>query len=946
MSETASRLSAALAGRYAIERQIGQGGMATVYLAKDLKHERDVAVKVLLPELAASMGHERFLREITTTANLRHPHILPLYDSGDAGGFLFYVMPYVEGETLRHRMRRERQLPLDGALQIAREVADALSYANSRGVIHRDIKPENILLDSGHAVVADFGIAKAVTAAGGTHLTETGLSIGTPEYMSPEQASGEGDLDGRCDQYALGCMLYEMLAGEPPFTGSSVHAVIAKHAMQPRPSIRIVRDTVPQGLEAAITKAMSKLPTDRFVDAAAFREALALTEGTTIPTAVPKRLPVRVVWSLVAVAMAVIAVGLGWHVLVPRVPLDPNRIMVFPLVVSEGFAGSPSAGEDVATLIGNALDGAGPLRWIDGWTHLDPARRESIRDLSDAEARAVAGAQRCGYYVTGRVVDQGGGSAQISLVLHAVRNGSEVKRSTTTAPIEAVWRGVDAVNGLLPELIPGAGSNSLADLENRPPLAISNFLLGEAAFRRIHLDEAVAGYRAAVATDSAFALAALRGAQAASWAHRNDEAAAMIDLALRQPLAPRYAAFARGYRAYLAGQADSAIAALREALAIDDEMAVAWLQLGETWTHLLPEAGSPDDSALAAFDEVIRLDSSAVNPMYHPIEILARRGDTQRMAPLVRRFLEAEPDGRYADNVRIMYACVQLGADRVSWDSLANAAPLELMLAAFHLSGGGGQIRCAEAAYSALILSDTAATPESDNRRFWEIFGLQNVLLAQGREQMALARADSFVSRWHFGTSMFLLAAPLYPGLAERAGQVAAADSIAYGADYAGLEFPIRLWELGRFEASRGNLRVAEAVAATLRDRAADMDAYRGRMFSLSLSAHTALARGDTTRAMQLLDALVPATVPGDRLTYDEVLPGAADRLAFARLLLARGEYRRAIDVANVLDSSWPVVHTLYLRPGLELRIEAAEALGDERLAQQLRGRLEALRYE
>src|SRR5689334_8465400 len=199
-----------LADRYRIERELGAGGMATVYLAQDLKHHRQVAVKVLRPELAASLGHERFVREITTTANLRHPHILPLYDSGEADGFLYYVMPFVEGETLRARLDREKQLPVEAALQITQEVADALAYAHGRGVIHRDIKPENILLDGGHAVVADFGIARAVTAAGAESLTQTGMAIGTPSYMSPEQAAGESSLDGRTDLYALGCVAYEM----------------------------------------------------------------------------------------------------------------------------------------------------------------------------------------------------------------------------------------------------------------------------------------------------------------------------------------------------------------------------------------------------------------------------------------------------------------------------------------------------------------------------------------------------------------------------------------------------------------------------------------------------------------------------------------------------------------------------------------------------------------
>ncbi len=282
MTDSLDRLSADLADRYRLERELGRGGMATVYLAHDLKHDREVALKVLRSELVGALGAERFLTEIRTTANLHHPHILPLYDSGDADGQLFYVMPFVEGESLRDRLAREKQLPLEDALQIAREVADALGYAHSHHVIHRDIKPENILLESGHAVVADFGIAKAVAAAGSERLTEGGIAVGTPQYMSPEQAAGEGELDGRSDLYSLGSVLYEMLVGQPPFTGSSAQAIMARHSMDQVPLPHIVRHTIPPHLESIVLCALEKSPADRFQTAADFGEALrAVSSGET-----------------------------------------------------------------------------------------------------------------------------------------------------------------------------------------------------------------------------------------------------------------------------------------------------------------------------------------------------------------------------------------------------------------------------------------------------------------------------------------------------------------------------------------------------------------------------------------------------------------------------------------------------------------------------------------
>jgi eukaryotic-like serine/threonine-protein kinase len=275
LSDAATRLGSALHDRYRIERELGQGGMATVYLAEDLKHDRKVAVKVLKPELAAVLGADRFVVEIKTTAALQHPHILPLFDSGTASGFLYYVMPYVEGETLRDKLNRETQLGIDEAVKITTEVADALDYAHRHGVIHRDIKPENILLHDGRPMVADFGIALAVSAAAGGRMTETGLSLGTPHYMSPEQATADKDITGRSDIYSLASVLYEMLTGEPPHMGNSAQQIIMKIVTEEAAPVSKLRKTVPPNVAAAVAKALEKLPADRFATAAEFSAALA-----------------------------------------------------------------------------------------------------------------------------------------------------------------------------------------------------------------------------------------------------------------------------------------------------------------------------------------------------------------------------------------------------------------------------------------------------------------------------------------------------------------------------------------------------------------------------------------------------------------------------------------------------------------------------------------------
>lgn len=279
MAELLDRLKRALEGRYHIQRRLGEGGMAVVFLARDLKHEREVALKVLRPELGAAVGHERFFKEIKTLAGLSHPHILPLHDSGEADGLLFYVMPYVKGESLLERMEREQQLPVEEALRLASEVAEALAHAHERGIIHRDIKPANIMLSAGHALVADFGIAAAVDAAGGEKLTSTGIAVGTPAYMSPEQSAGTTTVDGRSDVYSLGCVLYELLAGSTPFSGSTPRALIARHAVDPVPSLRTVRGTVPPATERLVLKALAKVPADRFATAADFAQALRSPES-------------------------------------------------------------------------------------------------------------------------------------------------------------------------------------------------------------------------------------------------------------------------------------------------------------------------------------------------------------------------------------------------------------------------------------------------------------------------------------------------------------------------------------------------------------------------------------------------------------------------------------------------------------------------------------------
>ena len=337
MTDPSPRLIAALADRYRVERELGAGGMATVYLAQDIKHDRKVAVKVLRPELAAVIGADRFLAEIKTTANLQHSHILPLHDSGSVDGFLFYVMPYIEGESLRDRLNRERQLPVNECVRLASEVASALDYAHRHGVVHRDIKPENILLHDGSALVADFGIALAVSTAG-SRMTESGMSLGTPHYMSPEQAMGEREITPRSDVYALGCVTYEMLVGEPPFNGPTAQAIVARVMTEEPRGLTVQRKSIPMHVEAAVQTALSKLPADRFASAAEF--ATALNDSTKVfPTPTRAIQSRKMSWRPIAIvggAALIVGTALGMLLRRPTAATDAGIVRVLMTLPDSG----------------------------------------------------------------------------------------------------------------------------------------------------------------------------------------------------------------------------------------------------------------------------------------------------------------------------------------------------------------------------------------------------------------------------------------------------------------------------------------------------------------------------------------------------------------------------------------------------------------------------------
>jgi len=519
MTDLLDRLRSALADRYTIEREIGSGGMATVYHAQDLKHERQVAMKVLRPELAAALGPERFLQEIKIAANLHHPHILPLYDSGEAEGFLFYVMPYVEGESLRDRLEREKQLAIDDALQVAREVADALSYAHAHGVIHRDIKPENILLESGHAVVADFGIARAIDRAGGESLTATGLALGTPAYMSPEQAAGSKDLDGRSDLYSLACVLYEMLAGEAPFTGPTVESLVHQHLTVEPPNITTLRPAVPAQIAATLQRSLAKTPADRFNPVALFAEALgpvASTAATSAPTAspasvAPRRSRTRLVLLAVAVVVVVIAAVLIGRrtVQAPGVSgLTADRVVVLPYDNRTGDPALDPVGQMAAEWITEGLMQTGAVQVVPNFM-----AAEAISQARDAGGAVVlnqvAERTQSGIAVMGSYYLRGE-----ELEFHS--EVVDVTSGTPFATVDPVWGSADDPRGAIDSVriqVMGALATRLSPLIGwelpptvQPPTyeASQAYVRGMGEWGRADYDAAAWSFEQAYALDTTY----------------------------------------------------------------------------------------------------------------------------------------------------------------------------------------------------------------------------------------------------------------------------------------------------------------------------------------------------------------------------------------------------------------------------------------------------------
>jgi serine/threonine-protein kinase len=655
-------LNDALRDRYVIERELGRGGMATVYLAQDCRHHRPVAIKVLHPELARAVGSERFLHEIEIIAQLQHPHILPLHDSGEGGGLLYFVMPYVAGESLRNRLARERQLPLDEALEIARQVASALAYAHSHGVVHRDIKPENILLTDDQALVADFGIASAVGQSGDGRLTGTGLTLGTPAYMSPEQAAGERHLDGRSDIYSLACIVYEMLAGEPPFTGPTPQAVIARRFGGPPPRLHVIRDGVPEVVERAIDHALAKTPADRFSTALQFSAALsapvdAFSQAASDPRVNRKRRQRRLlILGLTGVGLAG-AGALGTLLIRSTDPpsLDANLIAVAPFDVFD-----PEHGlwrEGLVDILSRGLDGAGTLRAVSPRV----AIRQWTGRAEPAEAEALGRRTGAQLVVFGQLVESGPDSVRLTATLLDVGGDRSLGEVDLRDALAHMDRLVDSAAVALLRALGrhrSVGAVRQAAFGGTSLPALKEFLRGEQFYRRSAWDSALAHYGAATDLDSTFALAFRRMQLSMTWSPPTAHS-----FQSPQVYAFRAAAFNRGLpaRDSLLIMMDSLLWALgwddtayfahrRRAFVALDQVArlnpndpEVWNVIGEVRHHWGTPAEFTEEEILATLDRAIQLDPDYGPPYEHTVLLAIKLGRLDLARQYARTYIALRP---------------------------------------------------------------------------------------------------------------------------------------------------------------------------------------------------------------------------------------------------------------------------------------------------------------
>ncbi len=748
MNSLQERLQAALGERYQVERELGHGGMATVFLANDPKHDRRVAIKVLRSDLAQSMGTERFEREIRLAGRLSHPNILPLFDSGSANGMLYYVMPYVSGHSLSDRLAREVQLPIPDAVEIARQVATALAHAHEAGFVHRDIKPENILLDGERALVADFGIARALEGEDREKLTQTGLAIGTPTYMSPEQTADSSRLDGRTDIYSLGCVLYHMLIGEPPFTGHSAQAVLVRHAVERIPNMRAVRDTIPPSLELVVNRAMAKSPADRFQTATKFAEALGTLDHTTVPvgpiSAGKFRLG-RKGWTLVAVGAALVVALQAIVALKPwrsgdvAPATDPNALLVLP----SSITGPPDStlrvmALGIPSMLSQLFSGEGGPRSVDWGTTdslLGSMGAPGAELTTEATAR-IAGLVGAGLVLRSQIAPAGGGIVLTASLERLADRAVIARVDRVEGPQDSL---VPLLNRLATELLvrsAGEPAERLPVLLATDLSAVRAYLSGQEAFAHGSFSLAAKRFGDALAIDSTFTLAALGLATTGGFVNDTLQVLGLTRAwATRSRLGPSdqtYLVALGGPRFPRPSTAAEELRAAEVAVRTAPDQMERWYQLGEKLFHAGPWLGLTNtrERATAAFRKVLSLDSLFVPALGHLLDLAGSDNDTASTRALGHQYFAIDSTGELADyyrwRIRLLIPGDSIGANVEARMNDLTPATLERMIDAAQLDG----VALEDAITAATILRNRSSS--SFDARYYDI-KLREIALNRGR---------------------------------------------------------------------------------------------------------------------------------------------------------------------------------------------------------------------
>jgi len=992
-------LERTLTDRYRLDDEVGRGGMAVVYAARDLRHDRAVAVKVLRPELSVGLAAERFLREIRIAAQLQHPHILPLYDSGlladeRFSNLPYFIMPFVRGESLRAILSRSDPVPVDQALTLAREIAGALAYAHAHGIVHRDIKPENVLVSSGHAIVCDFGIARALDAAGagGGTLTEAGLLIGTPAYMSPEQALGRGDLDGRSDQYSLACVLYELLAGVPPFAGATLGAVLARRLVDRPPPVRSHRPEVPPATAEALERGLAPDPSDRFPTMTAFRDALGLS---TLPGTerAPSRRGARTLVAGAAAALLAVAAftlfdadreGTATAAALrsradsaarPGLSAESagsgaeTAVAVLPFAVR----GGPDVhylGTGMVDLLSTKLDGAGELRSVDPRAVLSAAGRAGGTaggELDPAGGGRLAARFGAGLYVLGDVV-AAGDSLQLTAALYRAGTAEPVARRTVVGASAGLFHLVDELAaGLLTEWSGGRSRvTRLAAVTTSSLPALKSYLEGETALRAGNFDGALEAFRRAGEEDTTFALAWYRMAVTAQWLTLDDVVRTAAERATRlsSRLPERDRLLLRGLRAGYLGEFEEAERIYRTILGTYPEDIEAWLQLGELIFHDGPFRARPAATSREAWERALALEPDHLAAMVHLARIAAGERKPAEVDAWVRRIEDAHRrQGRLPEDtreeeleLRILRAAVlsDTAARRAALAELRNASDLTVGLAAWMVVGFTDDLSTGEAVARLLTAPTRAPMTRAVGQGHLAFLeagrGRWN---AAWRELAAIEPLDHDL--WaEFGG--MLAAVPFSPATPDEMRRLRAALEAPASPAGAAPRFgansvihspvrhrpQVRAYIAGLLDARLGDEAAALRRAALI-ERSTDSSASGSVTSSLAhgLRAEAARLGGRPAEVLAHLDSL--------RLGESYLVTGNSCALAMGRERWLRAEALRRLGRGQEAlrwygsFAEWSVYDAVYRAPGATRRAAILESAGRAREAAAERARASAL---